>query len=212
MKGFFGLLVVVLAMFLLVTLPASATQVLFDGGPPDDVGAGIGSYPYTFAESFVLPVSSQITGITFWTWTRPGYFPSTVSWAISTDWTPGTAFVASGSQVSLSYTNAGPYGIFEQSDASLAVSGLTLAPGTYWLILSDEEATDASGDVLGGLWVAGSNPPATESGYVIFSAFPDPYLKDFQILGEPLVTPEPGMCLLLAFGLAGVGALRRKLM
>jgi len=213
---------VILAAALCFTTIARARSqtVLYDSGPANgDNNAWTISFGYSAADSFVLSGPSTLSAVNFSVWNSVGDVTTDVDWAILTNIGPnasigtmvasGTANVSSAYQ----YTNASTYDI---NVDTIALQNVSLAPGEYWLELSNANASNPADPVF---WDINGGPSQVWDSYFGYDPAPGTYAiglsnasDSFQILGtDPEPVPEPASAMVFGSGLLGIGlALRRK--
>ena len=116
---------------------AAASVIVVDNGPANHLTGNKLGFAFR-AEDFTLAVDTTLNGITFWSLDGDGAYRGRISWTIRdhqrTD-APG-AVVARGIQATVSRTALGSYdGLQEYRNEFALNTPLTLAPGTYWLVL-----------------------------------------------------------------------------
>ena len=176
---------------------AASASVLYDNGPLDGVTVGWTiNFGFAVSDSFTLKSAATVTGVTFGAWALPGDSISSIDWGITS--TPGdyadtaTAAVTSGPTA--------PNGLgYDVGVDSFSVGAVSLAAGTYFLVLQNASATNR--DVA--YWDQNSGPStATENMNGSISS------ETFQILGSAV--PEPSSWALMIAGVCGVGGLLRR--
>ena len=210
-------LLFVAVLLLISAARATADAVFYDNGPPltsenvPDAGA-IAPGSVAASESFTVSTATSLTGAQFALWVDVGYlFGGSPTWSV--DWSIGSAAfdntygsgTASLTSTSLGTVSNG-YTLFEESFSLSSPS--PLAPGTYWLSLSNltnllngwnnidflaESVSPPVGSQA--YWESSGNPPVAAP------------VASFQ-----LSTPEPSSVTLLCSALFGFGAfyLRRR--
>jgi hypothetical protein len=184
------------ALGLAFAAPAASATVLYDNGPVT------GSNAYfingnAIADSFTLATASTVTGVNFAVWSFGGAI-TTVDWGITSTANSfpitGTAAVTIGA----SDGTVGPYTI--NSDSFLT-GDVTLAAGTYYLVLQNAIGATVAWDVSSG--------PSTAFDKLDHITIPS---ETFQITGISAAVPEPSTWAMMLLGFAGVGfmAYRRK--
>jgi hypothetical protein len=190
--------------------PASADVLYNNPGPGTYTANGWGT---PTSDSFTLSQSSTITGANLTLWLNTGDSPLNVTWQIdssftdfdsSTELESGTSDASSMTQVTTSFG----YPIYT---GSIAIPGLTLDAGTYWLEL--DNVGSAFG--YGASWDESDGPSSAYNGDVgsisQFYGNGASGSETFEILGTS-ATPEPSSFLLLGSGLLGLaGLVKRKL-
>ena len=200
-----------LLVFLSGVLSASqaSASVLYDSGPYG------GANTYTIdgtdivSDPFVLSQDSTITGVNFVGWTGNGATISSLQFGIVStpaDFTLSTTVnVTNGSLLS---------GIFPDYDVrqdSFPTGNVSLAAGTYYLVIGDAIASTTNTPVGGTVgWDVSAGPSTSSatanccSGHVFIP-------NTFQILGVAAV-PEPSTWAMMILGFLGIGFMtyRRK--
>jgi hypothetical protein len=152
------------------------------------------------SNSFTLTQSATVTGVNFGAWTNAGNLITTVDFGISTTDTSfpinGTATVTSGSLIS----GAG-LGFFDVRLDSFATGNISLAAGTYYLVL--QNAATNGGNAA--FWDVNSGP--STASFAVNGTFIEsiPSSNSFQILGVTSAVPEPSTWAMMLLGFAGIG-------
>jgi hypothetical protein len=185
--------VLLASLLALAIIPAAADPILFNNTNPTPTYNTNGwsiNQGFAVTDSFTLTQNSTVTGVTFVTWTNPGGgFPgdtvTSVDWAI-TDSAFGGATEDSGTATGLpntfieTNTNTNGYDVMQQS---FDLGPYVLAPGTYWIELSNAVSAQ-SGPVY---WDESDGAAGAQlSG---FGSIPS---ESFQILGDLGGTPGSG--------------------
>lgn len=188
------------------------------------------------AMNFILPSSSTVTGVTFWTTFQNGSIPvpgtdygfrGMFAWTFYADSAglPGN-IVASGSSnaTRISQTIFGPG--FDQSDWSFGVTPFTLSSGTrFWLSILNTDQTGSYADARL-FWAAANGTPSTlgsasrfngEGAWTLNPSIDDRSFGNgnqlaFNLLGtaDVTTTPEPTSLALLGTGLLGLVPIVRR--
>jgi len=213
------LITVTIIMFFMSIGLASATPVLYDGGPSDfrTLGRNI-SNNVGATESFSLKTDSVITGANFLAWT--GYTtPLTTNWAITT--VPFSVTTIASGTSSISYIKedlaaiicsnidyAYPSLIFSSGIAFFSLPSIFLSSGTYYFQLYN---AISSPDIGAGEFVNWGNDIGPSQAVFDFlgTDLTISFASSFQIIGTPV--PEPGMLLMLGAGLAGLVLISKRL-
>ena len=140
-----------------IPLPTRADSTIYSNGPTNGTVSGWSLYyGYDTQNSFTVSATSTLTAVTFGNWLDHGDTAQSIVWSIvSTEgsMTPlcatcsGTAPL-SGVELSISGTPDG-YDLYNQT---FSLPDITLAPGTYWLDLGNENVSGGFGywDINGG--------------------------------------------------------------
>lgn len=179
--------------------PGANAAVLYDNGP---INAGVNAWTIDFifavSDSFTLAQASTVTGVNFGVWAFPGDTMASVDWAITT--TPGTYPVDGSAAVGTSFLYTNGFG-YDISLDSFSTGGVSLAAGTYYLVL--QNAVTTNGDPIS--WDENDGPSsATENTVGAIGS------ESFQILGTTGGVPEPATWALMLVGLGGLGATLRS--
>jgi hypothetical protein len=202
-------------MMALFAVPASADSVLYPNtAGTGEMDAASISYPDATADSFILSGASKLTRVTFDAVIQRvgGSDPlESLDWAIGSD-----AFLSdlgSGS-FSLFDTNLAPYATFTTQviggpvvywdfyQEYFDLTGVTLDAGTYWLTLKNAVSTET-------LPVYWAYNYGQSTAYQDDTNTPIPS-ETFEILGDPITTPEPATLTLLGTGLFFLVGRRRR--
>lgn len=194
--------------FIGLSSPASASALYVNG--PFDGGHGAGSISGGDAttNSFTLAGRSTLTGVNFGGWTELGNVVTSVDWAITS--TPnifpinGTAAVTSG----VLHTNPKVYSV---GIDSFSLPNITLAAGTYYLVLQNAVTTNGSGvgwDLDNGSSVAWNTYWGSTQN--IPTAFGGSGSEYFELLGTPAPVPEWRTWLMMITGLGAAGVMLRR--
>ncbi|HWF01458.1 MAG TPA: PEPxxWA-CTERM sorting domain-containing protein [Caulobacteraceae bacterium] len=196
---------------------ASASDpVLYSNGPINgEVDAFTIDQGFQIADSFTLTHASTLTGVTLSLWQYPGDTTTSVDWGITTTANSypvtGTAVVTQDSVVSAlngdSYTTV---------NDSFALPDVTLAAGTYYLVLQNASVT--AGDPVywdsnEGVSVAYANWYGNLANYDYdnnLTNSPSSSSETFSILGVVTAAPEPGTWAMMLVGAAVIGGALRS--
>ena len=201
-----------------MALPCAASaQVVFNGGAPNQAN-GNEMTQWVQYNDFALTGSQTVSEIDFWAGVgSPGYNGS-ISWFITDNNAggPGTHTLFSGNQAAVVTVtgNTVPYALTETFNQLFV--NFTLGAGTYWLGLHNGPLTDVGRDdyywetTSAGFGVAGEEDetPFGDNAYANNEAD-----HAFELLGTANAVspvPEPASMTLLAIGLVGIAARRRR--
>jgi hypothetical protein len=206
MRVISGLITVVGFAFLGLSQQTSAA-VLYSNGPVNGtIGAwqiSVAVVGYAVSDSFTLSAPSTLTGVNFGAWSElyssneqpcPPCMITSVDWGIATvagtypD--DGTASVTIGPALS-PFTSYGSSGGYEVNADSFSLPNISLAAGTYYLILQN-----AQPDTYEFFWDQ-DNGPSTAT---LNSAAGSVGSESFQILGTT-TTPLPSTWVMMLSGL-----------
>ena len=188
-------------------LQQASAAMLYDNGPINGTISHRNiDFGWAVSDSFTLLQASTLTGVTFGAWSAPGTAITSVDWGITT--TPAT-YTVSGTAAVTSGPQTPALGGYATSTDSFSLPGISLAAGTYYLVLQNAVSASSSyWDVTnGGSSATQYNTLTTLDNGSIAS-------ESFQILGDAntTITPLPAALPLFATGLGALGLLgwRRK--
>jgi PEP-CTERM motif len=185
----------------------ASADVLYDNGP----SAGNDTYSINdgvISDSFVLAQASTITGVDFVGWTGHGATISSLRFGIVS--TPSnftlstTVNVANGSLLGSNFP-----GIWDVRADSFSVGNVSLAAGTYYLVIGNAIASTGNTPVDFSVGWDENGGPSSATASCCGGVFPS---NSFQILGFADAVPEPSTWAMMILGFAGVGfmAYRRR--
>lgn len=201
---------------------ASAQRVFDNGTPDNNFGIKIW-WPYTVANDFTLGGVTQLSQFEWYVLFPGATGASTVEasfqWQILSDFdgAPGPTTVASGSVTNATGTLT-EYGCclpqpweYNTYSFSVGLNATTLRAGTYWLAIGSFSSTN-TWDYY---WANSTTGYGNETKRLLEREWEtQPAEGAFAIYGTPgnevNAVPEPATMALLATGLAGVGAMKRR--
>lgn len=212
MKSSFSAVAMATLLFATGAAPVSAGILYDNAGPSTGITNAWGiSFGISTANSFEFLTPATVYGVNFVVWTHPGTTLDSIDWAILSVPVGGTTY-ASGTATSITQTVL-PLpmvdGIYDVDSESFSIPSLTLAAGTYWLLL--QNAIVSNGDHI--YWDQSDGPSQawnSDYGYLATSYsgacnVPCTYSETFQ-----LVTPEPASFVLMAVGLFGIAVFQLR--
>lgn len=186
-------------------LAANAAVTVFDNGPPNHESGNNMGFAWQ-ADDFTICACVPIVGVTFWSLEAEGAYRGSISWSIVRDL--GGPALASGTQSLVNRTSLGSYlGLNEYRNEFNFGAPLTLAAGTYWLVLHNGSFSDM-GDPNEFLWET-TGPNASAYGMETFdgSTWTPNFNQHAFVISA---VPEPGPVAMLMAGLVVAGSLRRR--
>jgi hypothetical protein len=183
--------------FTAIAAPAASASVLYDNGPASLTDAYYINSIQAVADSFTLASTSTVTGVNFAVWTFGGPI-TTVDWGITST---ANSFPITGTAAVTIGASDGTAGVFTVNSDSFLTGDVTLAAGTYYLVLANAMgSSNFAWDI--------NNGPSTAYVNLGVGAVAS---ESFQITGVSAV-PEPTTWAMLLLGFAGIGfmAYRRK--
>ena len=205
----------VLAVAVCVMARAGSAQVIFNGGAPNQ-SSGNEMTEWIQFNDFALTSTKRVEEIDFWALVgSPGY-TGTISWFIKSDNAslPGTTLFT-GNQAATVTATGNSLGNLNETFNQLFVN-FTLGAGTYWLGLHNGPLTTDSRDEY--YWETTSAGFGLTGEEDITPFGDDSYFDNgqdhaFELLGVDHPTtavPEPASMTLIAMGLVGLAAQRRR--
>jgi hypothetical protein len=201
------------AALALAATPASAGGYgggpVYDNGAPDHQSGNNMGFAWQ-ADDFTLGSPTSLTDLTFWSLEAASAYRGSISWEIVSDGggTPSTTIVASGNTGAVTRTLLGSYLGLDEYSNGLSFGSLSLAAGTYWLVLHNG-SLDNLGDPNEFLWeTTGANAslPGMES-FDRGASWSSNFNEHAFLVSA---VPEPGAPAMLAGGLLLLGLARRK--
>jgi hypothetical protein len=199
------------ALFALASVSQHASAaVLYDNGPINGTISGYAiTDGYAVSNSFTLSQDSIVTGVNFGAWVLQSASLTAsltaVDWAITT--IPSSYPINGSASVTTEPTGI-PHVSYTILSASFSTGSVSLAPGSYYLVLQNAVST-IGGSSAFVFWDL-NNGPSTASQNTGVGAIGS---ESFQIIGSSIAaTPLPAALPLFASGLGALGLLgwRRK--
>ena len=188
----------------------AAGPVVFDNGPSNHSSGNNMGFALQ-AEDFMLGSATILDSIVFTSAEASGAYRGSIWWAVmgNDGGMPGATTLASGSQSSVLRTSLGlAKGLTEYSNSFRLNAPLSLAAGTYWLVLHNGNPTDF-GDPNEFLW-AGAAANKSFGGVESFGRGA-PWTGNFsEHAFRVSAVPEPAQLLMLLAGGAVLLGLRRR--
>lgn len=197
----------------LLALPCAASaQVIFNGGSPDQQN-GNEMTEWVQYNDFAFGSTQTVQEIDFWSFSK-GLFDGSVSWIVRSDnaGVPGSTLFSGSGNPSVTPTGNTLFGSAESFNKLLA--NFTLGAGTYWLGLHNGPLTNDTREEY--YWETTSTGFGGHGEEDITPFGDNDYGNNgvdhaFELLATPSSTvPEPTSMTLLASGLVGLAASRRR--
>ena len=205
-----------LGLLLLAIPRAGSAQIIFNGGAPNQ-SSGNEMTEWVQYNDFAFAGTNTVAEIDFWALVgSPGYNGS-ISWFVTADnaGVPGTTLFSGNQAAVVTGTGNTVDGDLAETFNQLFVN-FTLGAGTYWLGLHNGPLTDVDRTeyyweaTSAGFGGAGEEDQAPFGDNSYFNNGQD---HAFELLGtanEVSPVPEPASMTLLAVGLVGIAARRRR--
>ncbi|MES2758349.1 MAG: PEP-CTERM sorting domain-containing protein [Pseudomonadota bacterium] len=206
----FKLIATVLASFVIAST-GSAAEIYQNGSLNGTFNADSITPPQSVSDSFIVSSAARVTAATIGLWTAPGTLPATLSYSFGTSaFASDRGFGTTALTSVYAFTNNFGLDVYLSSFAVDA----TFAAGEYWLTLGNG-FNDAGGSIFWDINFGPSQSQFSNSGgtgsidshYFLLTGDattdpdPDP---------NPQPVPEPASLMLLAAGIIGVAASRRR--
>lgn len=203
------------AALALAALPAGAGGygdpggVIVDNGAPDHQNGNNMGFAWQ-ADDFTLGTATSLSDFTFWSLEAAGAYRGSISWQILADngGVPSSLILASGATNSVARSLVGSYLGLDEYTNGVGLGSLSLAAGTYWLVLHNGSPGNL-GDPNEFYWeTAGAN--ATVGGMESFDAGMTWTGNFSEHAFQISAVPEPEMALMLSGGLLLLGVAYRR--
>jgi hypothetical protein len=213
MKTFLGACAVAAVV---LTVPASAS-VAYSNGPALGIGGWAINSTTEVADSFILLSNQSLMDVNFGAELLTGDTGTNVNWAIVLDPTniAGTTLFSGSAALTQTFLGPSSPGYDVDNENFTLPNGVTLATGTYWLVLTN--MTTAGGNTA--FWDENDGPSQAWQSNLGFLTqanapgscnVPGPgYCSEAFSIDNTL--PEPGSLALGGVGLVFLGFLRRKI-
>src|SRR5579872_7566612 len=126
---------------LLVIAGPVRAGIVYDNGPINGTISAYNVSNYTTTDSFTISAATNLVQAAVGLWVDPGASPTSIDWSIGT-----SAFgsdVSSGTSTPSNTFFGLGFGLYYIYESVFSISG-TVAPGTYWLTLTNTGTTDGN--------------------------------------------------------------------